>query len=664
MRTIVNKTVLITVITIFIASLAFGIVYGIARTVEYGVKVDAIRKVSHWSEHFVEQIPRLPHLLKTGEPQISQLDSIQKIIWSGDVFRFVLFDAQGQPVLVSDQLRHNVQLSTAEESDGRAQQVLNTGQNRITLEKGTSQSDRPDVYVEAYMPVTDNAGKMIGVVEIYLDESATFQLFHKLFSFVALAIITIVILAFCTPYVAYLGKRNQELKSSERARYLALNDQVSNLLNRPGLLARLDDKINEDEHYLDRASVIFLDIDFFKTINDTHGHSTGDAFLAYAGRCLKETLNSGDLAGRIGGDEFMVIAQGKSLEDIHALVDKFQLRISEPLLVDGATIIGHFSIGIHFGNGENLPLEDRMKKADVALYQAKTDGRNVHRTFNPGMEKQTLRRRHVEAAIMTGLEDQRFQVKYQPLLHQKSGKCVGFEALLRLVDIKGDNITPKEFIPVCETMGKIGEIGAWVLEQALHDASTWPEKLTVSVNLSARQFDDGSLVPLVKNLLQTTGVDPDRLELEVTESLLMENTEKVSGQLLEMRELGVTLAMDDFGTGYSSLAYLWQFNFDKLKIDRAFVSSLDQYSDRAEEILNTIIMLGHRLGMTITAEGIETARQAKILGDLECDHFQGSYYGKPMSAAGLAPWLLGHIQRNVPIDPLDIFNEDDIAQNS
>jgi len=362
-----------------------------------------------------------------------------------------------------------------------------------------------------------------------------------------------------------------------------------------------------------------------------------------------------DLVGRLGGDEFLVIAERDNPEDIYALVEKIQSRVSSPIRFDGSTVIGHLSIGIHMNDGEEATIEDCMQKADVALYQAKFEGRNTYRTFTHEMETSALRRRAVEAAILSGLEEERFEVYYQPLLHQKNKQCAGFEALLRLKDKDGNSISPVEFIPISESMGQICSIGSWVLKTAIAAADSWPDDYFISVNLSARQFDDNSLVPLVGRLLKEAGLDPTRLELEVTESLLMDNTDSVSAQLAELRKFGVKLALDDFGTGYSSLGYLWQFGFDKLKIDRSFIVGLDHNTEKASEILDTIILLGHRLDMTVTAEGIETAYQEKILSDLECDHFQGFLFGKPMPATDLAPYLLklvdqgGQDQQKTPV---------------
>jgi EAL domain-containing protein (putative c-di-GMP-specific phosphodiesterase class I) len=248
-------------------------------------------------------------------------------------------------------------------------------------------------------------------------------------------------------------------------------------------------------------------------------------------------------------------------------------------------------------------------------------------------------RRALEQLVVETAATEGFELHYQPLLRVQSGQCAGFEALLRLPDGKGGFVPPVTFIPVLESTGLIDAVGKWVIVEAACAAAAWPEHLFVAVNLSVKQFQHGKLVGQIKHALTKSGLQPKRLELEVTESMLMENTALIEQQFKDLRALGVTIAMDDFGTGYSSLGYLWKFGFDKLKIDRSFVSALNDDHVRAREILDTIIMLGHKLDMSVTAEGIETEHQAEILTSLACDHFQGYLYGKPGSLSQIAPFL-------------------------
>lgn len=624
----------------FVFILVFGVQLGIKQTVDYAVGEDAARKAIGWSNHLINELSDLPELLTTGVPSERQTKQIKAVSTIGDAFRFKLFDQSGNLVLISDEVTEKTILTTFGDHKEEASLVLETGTSQVSLNDGTQKHNRPNLYAEAYVPVKNAEGDVLGVVEVYLDQTATSNLFHRYFNLLAFALAAILILSFSIPYIAFLVKARQERRSREKADYLVEYDQVVNLLSRTGLMKHLKSRRNKRNSFPANASVIFLDVDHFKTINDTYGHAMGDAFLKHVGEAITKGLGPDDIAGRMGGDEFMIVAERNNQEEVEALAEEIQSFVSTPLRLQGTTVCGHISMGIYHGNGDCTSIENCMHKADVALYQAKVDGRNTHRTFSPAMEIQAARRRKVEVAILSGCEEDRFELYFQPLLHQQTKECAGFEALLRLNDKDGNLITPGEFIPVAEAMGEINRIGLWVLENALKTAADWPEHYTISINLSARQFDDNSLVGTVERLLKENGIKADKLELEVTESLLMENTDSVSSQLSALRALGVSIAMDDFGTGYSSLGYLWQFGFDKLKIDRSFIEGLENHCEKTREILDTIIMLGHRLGMTVTAEGIETEKQASTLSSLQCDYFQGFLYGKPMSSPNLAAYIL------------------------
>lgn len=638
------------IVIIFIIIMVGVVKYGISQTVDFAVSSDASRKAAVWAEYMTSKIPGVESLVPGSILTEQQIQEIENSAHVGDAFRFKLFDAKARLVLVSDELQTAGSELKAGDHNGKAQRALETGEMQLVFGDGTQKENRPDLYVETYVPVKGGDGKYFGVAEVYLDQTPISTLFQRWFNFLAAAIAAILVLMFVLPYVAFLQKAKADDQSRAKADYLAHYDQLANLFNRRGLMEHLEERQAIGKVDMRQVAIIFLDIDQFKLINDTYGHTVGDIFLTHVGECISRCLGPTDFAGRLGGDEFMIVAERNTIKDVEMLTEKIRSLVSSPVQHAGHTVVGHVSIGIHYEDAD-LTIELRMQKADVALYQAKIDGRNTCRTFTAGMEARTLRRKHVESAILTGLQDDRFEVYFQPLLHQKSKKCAGFEALLRLKDANGVTITPDEFIPIAESIGAINELGLWVLETALKTASNWPDGCFVSVNLSARQFDDETLVPNVKRLLKETGMRAECLELEVTEGLLMENTESISQQLEELSSIGVSLAMDDFGTGYSSLGYLWKFGFDKLKIDQSFISGLEVNSEKTKEILETIVLLGHKLGMTVTAEGIETEDQEKMLSSMDCDHFQGFKYGKPMPVADLPGYFLGAVH-----DELDEAN--------
>lgn len=638
------KNLILAAVAIFTLSLSgFAVAVSIDRGVDYAVGIEAERKAENWSKVLVNTLPDIAQLIETGVPTDVQRRHIDQFLAISDVFRFKLFDDLANVKVVSDELAETLEEAAYQDHDDNAASVIQTGKGAVSLNDGRQKTNRPALYSEAYVPLESTGGEVIGVVEVYVDQTATSALFHDAFRLLAIALGLFFVLAFGLPSLAFFIRNQQVKNSHKREAYLANYDVVSNVMNRAGFTKRVHEMVEHGELDLPNAAMIYLDIDHFKIINDTYGHNAGDAFLNHVGRAITQSLADQDAAGRLGGDEFAIMIQRANTQEVIEYVDALRAAVTKPLRRNGETIIGHISIGVHFDEMSDFSLEKRMAKADTALYQAKIDGRDTYRIFTDDLETNLERRRAIEAAIRTGLEADRFDIHYQPLLDQKTKECLGFEALLRLDDANGDAITPTEFIPVAESMGLINKIGGWVLEKATKTATTWPDHLFVSVNLSARQFDDNNLPELVKQALNEAGLDAKRLELEVTESLLVQNTEQVGNQLAQLRKLGVSIAMDDFGTGYSSLGYLWQFGFDKLKIDRSFIMGLDQNSAKSRDILDTIIMLGHRLDMTVTAEGIETLGQAELLSSLACDQFQGYLYGKPMPEHELAPFFLKRV---------------------
>ncbi|WP_289034263.1 GGDEF domain-containing phosphodiesterase [uncultured Roseibium sp.] len=613
---------------------------GLNDTVDTVIEQNAERKARSWAMHLATTMPDLEGLIEGGTPTQEQRDAIDTAVQVGDVFRFKLFDGNANLVLISDELGAPLEPGAMADHNGHAQMVIDKGSAVIDLNDGRAKANRPDLYVEAYVPVEAAGGSVLGVVEVYVDQTMVASLFRRNFLHLATTLGALVLLTFGVPFIAYIAKMRQQVKTGEKVRILSSVDQITGLHNRATFFQKVEDYRKSGRLDLRKTAVMFVDVDKFKTINDTFGHKVGDAFLRHAGNAISGQLSRGDLAARFGGDEFVILAANRSPEQLEQMIENLREAVSEPVWVDGMAVTGHLSLGVHIDADHELDLHDRMNKADVALYQAKLMGRNTCVTFTPDLEDKVARRRHVEESVVLGLATDRFEVHFQPLIDPTSDQVAGFEALLRLKDAEGSSISPSEFIPIAEENGEIMSIGAWVLEQSMRAASNWPEHLFVSVNLSTRQFEEGKLVAQITQLLQQTGLAPTRLELEVTESLLIEQAGNVSGQLDALRELGVQLSMDDFGTGYSSLGYLWKYNFNKLKIDRSFVMSLGDSDERTQHILDTIIMLGHKLNMQVTAEGIETKEQATYLRSLSCDHFQGFYYGKPMPESELAPYLM------------------------
>jgi len=625
-----------------IAFIAVMIVAGklaIDRSVGAVIEANAERKALNWAGYLSETMPDLAELIRTGQPDADQQAVIETAAGIADVFRFKLFDAEARMVLISDRLGVPLEAGARTDHNGHARLVLDTGQSKIDVQDGTQKQNRPDLYVEAYVPVRSQGGQAIGVVEVYLDQTPVAYLFRSNFVFLAAALAVVVLASFGVPFLAYVFKMRQQVKTGEKVRQLSSRDQLTGLHNRTTFFQNVEEARRAGRLDLRKAAVIFIDLDNFKTINDTFGHKAGDEFLRHVGNTISSRLEEGDLAARFGGDEFIFVSAARTMPQIEALIEDLREAVSVPVRTDGIALTGHLSLGVHFDDGEALSLKDRMHKADIALYQAKLTGRNTWVLYTPDLEEKIARRRFVEECIVAGFAKNRFEVHYQPLIEQGTSEVVGFEALLRLKDADGNFIPPTEFIPVAEDAGEISRIGTWVLEEAVRTAATWPEPLSVSVNLSAKQFEDGRLLETVAQALDREGLAPKRLELEVTENILIEQEDKVTDQLQALSGMGVSLAMDDFGTGYSSLGYLWRYAFDKIKVDRSFIISLANRDEKSRHVLDTIIELGHRLEMSVTIEGVETEAQADALNGLSCDHFQGFYFGGPMPAGDLAPFV-------------------------
>ena len=384
----------------------------------------------------------------------------------------------------------------------------------------------------------------------------------------------------------------------------------------------------------EKLAVLCLDLDQFKSVNDTLGHPVGDALLQAVADRMRDCVREVDTVARLGGDEFAIIQVGLSEPDAAIVVAERLIRaMSEPFDISGHHVVIGTSIGIAFAPDDAEDSELIIKSADLALYRAKTDGRGVFRFFEPEMDARMQARRILELDLRRALIQCEFELYYQPLVNLQSNKVSGFEALLRWNHPEHGLIPPSSFIPIAEEIGLIVPIGEWVVGRACAEAATWPEELKVAVNLSPAQFKSKGLVLAVTSALARSGLGPHRLELEITETVLLLESEATLATLHQLRELGVKISMDDFGTGYSSLSYLRSFPFDKIKIDRSFVQDVAEQSSGSQAIVKAVSGLGKNLGMTTTAEGVETAEQLSWLRLEGCSEVQGYLFSRPMPAS-------------------------------
>ena len=608
------------------------VVFAVDLAIDRAVSADARARAEDWAKYFVATIPEFDELVSSG-----QLTERQRAVVStalvGNVFRFKLYDAKGNAVLQSDLETFSNQ-EQHDHIDDEAMEVIVSKQPLVFLNAGTRERNMPSRYAEAYVPVLDRAGNLRAIAETYVDETRTEAFFHRSLGALAVALGVGFAFSFGIPTVAFLIRTRQAREVRHQAEFLASHDPMTGLLNRTRfaemLQARIADRVPGRQ-----LALVFLDVDNFKLINDDFGHVAGDEFLKHVARGINRFCGGEDIVARVGGDEFVIALTRYAVAEMVSDVKAIMATISEPIHVHGNTMAAHVSAGIYVMSDEGATVEEALNRAEVALYESKIDGKNRVSLFSSELDERMRNRRELEDLVQHATATEGFELHYQPLLSAADESCVGFEALLRLRDRQGAYVPPTTFVPIAESMGLIAAIGKWGIVEAARTAATWPSDTFVSVNLSVRQFYDQTLVSTVSDALKESGLAPYRLELEVTESMLMEDTEGIAEQLRSLKALGVSVAMDDFGTGYSSLAYLWQFGFDKLKIDRSFVSALEKDEHRARQILSTIIMLAHQLGMKVTAEGIETMRQAEILRGLACDQFQGYLFGRPAPASGV-----------------------------
>jgi diguanylate cyclase (GGDEF)-like protein len=442
---------------------------------------------------------------------------------------------------------------------------------------------------------------------------------------------TIAVLNHPTPdggWVATHEDITERRRAEKQIFHMARHDALTDLPNRVQLRERLAHAL-ADLGRGDRLAVHYLDLDHFKSVNDTLGHPVGDELLQVIATRLRSCLKESDLVARVGGDEFAII---QSRVDAPADAAKMARAVRDvlraPYDLKGHAVIVHTSIGIAIAPDDGTDPTELIKSADMALYGAKADGRNTYRFFEPEMDARMKARRSLELALRRALKAGEFELYYQPIVTLNDGRVSCCEALLRWHHAERGTIPPAEFIPVAEEIGLIVPLGEWLLRQACADATRWPDDVKLAVNLSPIQIMNQNLLSTVMNALGTSGLPAHRLELEITEAVLMQNSEQTLSTLHQLRGLGVHISMDDFGTGYSSLSYLRSFPFDKIKIDRCFISELAE-SEESAAIVRAVAGLASSLNMRTTAEGVETHQQMQRVQALGCTEMQGFWFSRP-----------------------------------
>jgi diguanylate cyclase (GGDEF)-like protein len=443
-------------------------------------------------------------------------------------------------------------------------------------------------------------------------------------------LLTLSLFGFVLLYLRWITK--DLAKSQARSEQLLGRDPLSGLANRMLFGQRLDEALAALPQAQDGLAVLFIDLDRFKDVNDTYGHKAGDELIQLVAQRLVNVIRTSDTLARFGGDEFAIIQTGlRAASDSETLAKRILDALTQPFAISDTQVIVGASIGVALAPEHGDNRETLMRLADTALYQAKSEGRNRYSLFQSRMDETIRMRKTVEEDLRRAINEDELVLEYQPLFSSDGEKIVGLEALVRWPHPIRGLINPSEFVAIAEERGLIVPLGEWVLRRACTDCKRWPD-IRIAVNVSPIQFRHRNFVETVVRVLDETGFDATRLELELTEGVVVEDADAAEEAMMDLRALGVHLALDDFGTGYSSLIYLRRFAFDKIKIDRSFLESMEATGESAI-LVHSIVHLGRALGLTVTAEGVETKEQHRFLQALGCHQLQGFLFSKPVPRA-------------------------------
>jgi diguanylate cyclase (GGDEF)-like protein len=430
----------------------------------------------------------------------------------------------------------------------------------------------------------------------------------------------------------------EHIRDQQKIAHLAHYDALTDLPNRVLFRQRIERKLAV-EGTRGRFAILYIDIDEFKGVNDSLGHHVGDELLKSIASRLQSCIGKSDLVARLGGDEFAIVQSDvRHRSDVEELVSRIYAAIRTPAECLGHRLCGDASIGIAIAPEDGSNLEQLLKSADLAMYEAKGLGRHTFRFFAPEMEARMKARHTLETDLRRAVADRAFEIHYQPLVDLAGKNVTGCEALLRWRHPERGMIPPAEFIPIAEEIGLIVELGEWVLRKACEDAMDWPGHVRLAVNVSPMQFKSKTLALKVAAALADTGLAPHRLEIEITEAVLIRDDDEALAVLHQLRDLGVRIALDDFGTGYSSLGYLQRFPFDKIKIDRSFINDIAE-AGGSSTIVEAVINMATARNMATTAEGVETVQQREVLRDLGCTQMQGYLFSPPVPTRRIAELL-------------------------
>jgi diguanylate cyclase (GGDEF)-like protein len=609
------------------------------------VAAEARRAGTEWANFLVRNLPDFRRLLEGQVPSIDSIVFLEQARQSDPILQFRFFDASGRLRLVSSEIGNAFTYeSTLVKERPELASFLASGE-AFSITRTTNTEGVPRHVSQTFVPVRDD-GAIIGWIEIFSDQVEARKLIVGAATQIAIVMGLLLALA---PAFGFWYRSRQKATVEKTLTFVTNHDQLTKLPTRAIFSAQLDETLKQAERRNEHTAILDIEIDRLRELYEHYDRQTVDSLLLEFSSRLHAMSGPLGISARLSESEFAVLKAS-----VHDAMEAAQLArtalqsLTQPIVVRGQNISLNVNIGLALAPTDGRSAVDLLKSADIALVSSKTAGRNSYRFFDSDTETSLRKRRAIESAVKEACEQKLFELHYQPVFELRTTRLTGFEALIRLNHPHHGSIPPSDFIPVAESIGLIGDIGAWTLETACHMAAQWPDPLKIAVNLSPLQFRSGSMISSVRHSLEHAKFPAYRLELEVTEGLLLDDTEYVREQLRALQETGVGIVLDDFGAGYSSLGYLWQFPFNKLKIDQSFVRAMDSKSN-VRNILRAIIGLGRSLNLPITAEGVETAEQADYLRSIDCTEAQGYHFGRPIPSTEVAAVILRNFAETSPV---------------
>ncbi len=624
-----------------LAATAWLVYHSTGRLLRAETETEAVA----WASKIQQGAFGLDAILDGSPPSQSDLQFLRTAKDLGNVTQVVIFDNRGREVMSSNRLG-DVVLEAGNVADGGSPISAALGGEAFSQSNIGTDADGGGYFTLAFVPILTESGQIRGALGVVVNNSAKRSLYLAWLSGTLAALFLLVGLGLIVPGSAAWFRLREKWEAQARADFLVSHDPLTSIGNRSHFLDQLAKTLEDHMDEGRQMALHYIDIDRFKEINDSFGVEAGDKFLQDITDKLLTIADGPDRIARIGSDEFAII-QADTSGIKHAEI--FGARIVDALSgtydVVGHEVVSSASVGIAVAPDHGKDALRLLKSADLALHQVKGLGRANKVLYRPDMDQSQQSRLELQSILRKAFENSWFELHYQPQYDLGARRLTGFEALLRLRHPERGMIPPVEFIPIAEESGLILPIGEWVIREACATAAQWPEHLSLAINLSPAQIHDSKLAGTVEKIMAQSGLAASRLEVEITEGLLMDASDTTMSELDRLKEIGLALVMDDFGTGYSSLSYLWRFEFDKIKIDKSFVHNLGA-GRNVESLLKSIINIGQSLDLRVIAEGVEKPEQAHFLMKNGCHHVQGFLFGRPVPKAEVAPIIMKDVKNN------------------